>query len=217
MKADTEITINTYAVMRGGVVLRTIVLRVIRVLAIVTFIYTYGCADQPDIKDENSTTAKEDHKMKNLDIKSNAFAQGDTIPVKYTCDGINISAPLSWSDPPEGAESLALICDDPDAPRGTWVHWVLFNMPPGITGLSEGIAVSKDKTTEGAIEGINDFGNNSYGGPCPPPGAAHRYYFKIYALDKKLDLTSKATKADIEAAMTGHILAKGQLMGKYKR
>ena len=155
--------------------------------------------------------------MKSLDIKSSAFNEGEMIPVKYTCDSINVSAPLSWSDPPEGTRSLALICDDPDAPRGTWVHWVLFNMPPDITELPEGVAVAEEEKLSGAVEGINDFGRTAYGGPCPPPGPAHRYYFKIHALDKKLELKSDAKKADLEKAMNGHILAKGQLMGKYKR
>ena len=160
----------------------------------------------------------EEKKMVVIELKSTAFTESDTIQVKYTCDGPDISPPLNWSAPPEGTKSLALICDDPDAPMGTWVHWVLFNIPPDITGLPEGFSVAKaEEALAKAVEGINDFKRLGYGGPCPPPGPAHRYYFKMYALDAELELAKKATKADVEKAMEGHILAQGQLMGKYKR
>ncbi len=145
-----------------------------------------------------------------LELTSSAFDQGGTIPQKYTCDGVDVSPPLTWSGVPNEAQSLALIADDPDAPRGTWVHWVLFNISPDQDGLSEGI--------QGVgTGGRNDFGKPDYGGPCPPSGPAHRYFFKLYALDIELNLSLGATKADVEAAMQGHILAQGELMGKYGR
>jgi hypothetical protein len=137
------------------------------------------------------------------------------MPTRYTCDGPDVSPDLAWSGVPESAQSLALICDDPDAPMGTWVHWVLFNIPAGASGLPG--EISPDATLEnGARHGINDFGRLGYGGPCPP-GGTHRYFFKLYALDTQLDLDSGTTKAQLLEAMDGHILAEAQLMGKYSR
>ena len=150
-----------------------------------------------------------------ITIASTAFAEGGIIPQQYTCDGSDISPPLSWSGVPEGTKSLALISDDPDAPAGTWVHWVLFNIPPETNELPEN--VPPDQTLAGgARHGVNDFGRLGYGGPCPPSGT-HRYYFKLYALDAMLDLSGRVTKADLLSAVAGHILAEGQLMGKYRR
>ena len=150
-----------------------------------------------------------------LMVKSSAFKEGEMIPKKYTCDGEDISPPLSWEGVPEGTKSIAIICDDPDAPMGTWVHWVLFNLPPGTNTLSE--AVPPEAVLEnGARHGINDFRKLGYGGPCPP-GGTHRYYFKIYALDIVLGLQSGASKADLLKAMEGHVLSEGQIMGRYKR
>jgi len=151
-----------------------------------------------------------------LVVMSSAFLMNETIPVKYTGMGKDISPPLSWSGTPAGTKSIAIICDDPDAPMGTWVHWVLFNLPPDTTKLEEGIP-TKPTLSNGAIQGINDFRKNGYGGPMPPPGKPHRYIFKVYALDTKLSLDSKAKKADLEAAMEGHILARGELVGIFKR
>ncbi len=150
-----------------------------------------------------------------IKVKSEAFEEGGMIPKKYTCDGEDASPPLSWTGVPEGTEALALICDDPDAPVGTWVHWVIFNIPPDTTGLSENIPPER-VLESGARQGRNDFGNIGYGGPCPPRGT-HRYYFKLYALDKKVDLEPGATKDELLKAMEGHILAEGRLMGRYKR
>lgn len=150
-----------------------------------------------------------------LAIASSAFSDSGMIPRRYSCDGPDISPDLSWEGVPEGTRSLALICDDPDAPAGTWVHWVLFNIPPGEKGLPAEIA-PQATLSNGALQGTNDFGRLGYGGPCPPRGT-HRYYFKLYALDTMLPLNAGATKAQVEAAMTGHILARAQLMGKYKR
>ncbi len=145
----------------------------------------------------------------NLQVTSSAFQHGAMIPRTYTCDGSDISPPLSWSGVPAGAKSIALIMDDPDAPRGTWVHWVLFNIPPDTTGLAEG-------TEGGAQQGSNSWGRTGYGGPCPP-GGTHRYYFKVYALDILLTLETGVTKAQLLKAMDGHVLAEGQLMGRYSR
>jgi len=154
-------------------------------------------------------------KIMNLTITSKAFAEGGMIPVKYTCDGEDVSPPLAISGVPEKTKSLALISDDPDAPRGTWVHWVLYNLPPGTRELPEKMP-AKEILDSGARHGITDFGRFGYGGPCPP-GGTHRYFFKVYALDVVLNLSGKITKKDLVAAMQGHILAEGQLMGKYKR
>jgi Raf kinase inhibitor-like YbhB/YbcL family protein len=145
-----------------------------------------------------------------LKITSSAFAEGEMIPKKYTCDDENISPHISWSDLPDGTMSLAMIMDDPDAPVGIWVHWVLYNIPADQDGLPEGVKGI-------GMEGKNTSGKVGYGGPCPPKGPAHRYFFKVYALGTVLDLGAGVTKGDLERAMQGHILAQGQLMGKYQR
>ena len=150
-----------------------------------------------------------------LEIKSTAFAEGKSVPSKYTCDGQDLSPPLSWSGAPSGTKSFALISDDPDAPVGTWVHWVAWNIPATSTGLAENVAKSAS-LPDGTRQGITDFKRPGYGGPCPPSGT-HRYFFKLYALDGMLDLTASTTKAQLEAAMKGHILAQAQLMGTYIR
>jgi Raf kinase inhibitor-like YbhB/YbcL family protein len=150
-----------------------------------------------------------------IKITSTAFDEGSMIPRSYTCDGEDVSPPLAWTGVPEGTKSLALICDDPDAPVGTWVHWVLFNLPADINGLPAN--VPPDKVIEnGGRHGMNDFRKFGYGGPCPP-GGTHRYYFKLYALDAEINLDAGINKAQLVKAMEGHILAQGQLMGRYKR
>jgi Raf kinase inhibitor-like YbhB/YbcL family protein len=151
-----------------------------------------------------------------MQMSSTAFKEGEAIPVVYTCDGKNISPPLSWTEVPQGSQSLTLIVDDPDAPAGTWVHWVVFNLPPAMSSLSEG-ASSSGRQEQFGIAGTNSFQKSGYGGPCPPKGKPHRYFFKLYALDTMLGLKSGASKADVEKAMQGHILAQGQLMGTYGR
>jgi hypothetical protein len=128
----------------------------------------------------------------------------------FTCDGQDISPALSWDSLPAGTKSLALIMDDPDAPIGTWVHWVLYNLPSDQSGLSEGV-------NRIGIDGKNSWGKTGYGGPCPPKGKSHRYFFKLYALDTALSLPTGASKAEVEKAMQGHILGQGQLMGRYAR
>lgn len=151
-----------------------------------------------------------------LDLTSTAFEEGGTIPTKYTCDGPDVSPPLAWNTPPAGTKSLAFICDDPDAPVGTWVHWVLYDLPPEATLVTEGLPLD-EQLASGGRQGINDFHRIGYGGPCPPRGPAHRYFFKLYALDTELNLPARAVKKELLKAMEGHILAKGQLMGRYQR
>ncbi len=150
-----------------------------------------------------------------IHIESSAFAEGGKIPGQYTCDGKDISPPLSWSGIPEGARSLALICDDPDASRKAWVHWVIFNLPAGTAGLPEAVP-ARESVSGGGTQGTNDFRKVGYGGPCPPSGT-HRYMFKLYALDTEIKASASATKADVERAMKGHVLAQANLMGKYSR
>lgn len=150
-----------------------------------------------------------------MEIKSPAFKEGESIPAKYTCDNVDISPPLAWSMVPSGTGAFALISDDPDAPAGTYVHWVLFNLPGNLRELSEN--VPKIETLKNrSSQGRNDFGKIGYGGPCPP-GGTHRYYFKLYALDNELDAKPGITKKELLKAMEGHILEQAQLMGRYKR
>jgi Raf kinase inhibitor-like YbhB/YbcL family protein len=151
-----------------------------------------------------------------LTITSTVFRDGAAIPKKYTCDGQDVSPPLAWTGVPANAKSLALICDDPDAPMGTWVHWVLWGMTPSTPSLPEG--VPRDPVLPGgARQGLNSGSKAGYNGPCPPPGKPHRYFFKLYALDTVLDLPERANKAALEQAMKGHVLTQGQIMGTYGR
>lgn len=151
-----------------------------------------------------------------LTIESSAFNDGDLMDAKYTCKGADISPRLNWDGAPEGTKSFALICDDPDAPFMTWVHWVIYDIPADVTSLPE--ACSKDETlSNGAKQGRNDFRKIGYGGPCPPPGGPHRYFFKLYALDTMLNLEPGKTKKELLDAMEGHILEEAQLIGKFKR
>ena len=153
--------------------------------------------------------------MEDIKVTSSAFSEGGMIPKKYTRDGEDISPPLSWTAVPEDTKSIALICDDPDAPMGTWVHWVIFNIPAVTRELPSNIP-PLPVIKNGAKQGLNDFRKHGYNGPSPP-GGTHRYYFKLYALDIEIDLPSETTKEQLLKAMEGHILAKGQIMGKYKR
>lgn len=149
-------------------------------------------------------------------ISSGSFSSGSDIPKKFTCDDADISPELSWKDVPEGVRSFALIADDPDAPVGTWTHWVLFDLPSQTTDLPEGVP-KVDELPTGGRQGRNDFRKIGYGGPCPPPGKPHRYFFKLYALDQVLNLKPGASKKEVELAMQGHILGKAELMGTYRR
>ena len=151
-----------------------------------------------------------------LQLTTAAFPAGGTIPQKFTCDGPDVSPALSWTDPPAGTKSLALIVDDPDAPAGTWVHWVLYDLPAATRKLPEG--VGKDpELPDGSRQGRNDFGKIGYNGPCPPKGPAHRYFFKLYALDSKLELKPGSLKADVERVMKNHVLGHTELVGKFGR
>ena len=148
--------------------------------------------------------------MSTLTIASPAFKHNESIPAKYTCDGADVNPPLVIEGVPPGAKSLALIVDDPDAPRGTWVHWVVWNIDPKTKEIKE------KSVPAGAKEGMNDFRKRNYGGPCPPSGT-HRYFFKLYALDIAPDLGPDTTKAALESAMKGHVLTEAEIIGLYKR
>jgi Raf kinase inhibitor-like YbhB/YbcL family protein len=150
-----------------------------------------------------------------IKVKSTVFGEGNPIPKRYTCDDLNVSPPLEMSGVPESAKSLAVICEDPDAPSGVWTHWVIFNIPPESKTLPEGVEMH-ELFEDGSKQGLNDSGRVGYSGPCPP-GGTHRYYFRVYALDSKLDLPPRISKQELLNAMEGHVLDKGQLMGLYSR
>jgi Raf kinase inhibitor-like YbhB/YbcL family protein len=153
-----------------------------------------------------------------LSLTSTAFKDGAPSPVMYTCDGADRSPPLSWRGVPEGTGAFALIVDDPDAPGRTWVHWVLYDLPASLDGLPEDVSnVEAPRELGGAVQGKNDSRKVGYGGPCPPPGPAHRYFFKLYALAAPLGLKPGASKQEVEQAMGGHVLATAQVMGTYAR
>lgn len=149
-------------------------------------------------------------------ISTSSFQPGGEIPKKFSCEGTDVSPELHWSAAPAGTISFALIADDPDAPVGTWTHWVFFDMPASTASLPEGVS-KVDEVAGGGRQGRNDFRRIGYGGPCPPPGKPHRYFFKLYALDKTLNLKPGASKQEVEQAMQGHVLATAQLMGTYRR
>jgi Raf kinase inhibitor-like YbhB/YbcL family protein len=158
------------------------------------------------------TTSEDMELAISLELTSTAFAEGGPIPVRYSCDGKDISPPLVWDDPPEGTQSLALIMDDPDAPVGTWDHWIVFNIPTELRKLPEAVSTGDINATFGK----NSWGRNDYGGPCPPSGT-HRYFFKLYALDTTLSLDENADKGQVIVAMDGHVLAETELMGTFSR
>jgi Raf kinase inhibitor-like YbhB/YbcL family protein len=158
----------------------------------------------------SSSLGQEAPKAEELKVSSPVFDHKGNLPRKYACDGANVSPPLKVENVPPEAKSLALIFDDIDAPRGSYIHWILWNISPSIKEIKE------NSFPDGAVEGTNDFKKRSYGGPCPP-SRAHRYVFRVYALDLVLQLDSSATKEHLEKAMKGHILSKGELMGNYKK
>jgi len=167
-----------------------------------------GCAPtEPDLPDEGEMT---------LSLSSPAFQEGEDIPITYTCDGQDISPPLTWGEPPPETQSFTVIMDDPDAPSGVFTHWLLFNLPVDSRELSEAIP-TLNELANGALQGQNGFGTIGYGGPCPPAGHGHHYRFTIYALDRALDLVAGASRKQVIDAITGHILAWGQLTGMYQR
>ena len=151
-----------------------------------------------------------------FELTSSAFKAGDTIPRKHSCDGGDVSPLLSWTEPPAGTTTLALIADDPDAPAGTWVHWVLYDLPATTRGLPEGVPPG-EMLKGGGRQGTNSFRKTGYGGPCPPRGTTHRYFFKLYALDRTLGLAARATKEDVTRATEGHVKGQVELMGRYGR
>jgi Raf kinase inhibitor-like YbhB/YbcL family protein len=151
-----------------------------------------------------------------FELTSAAFEAGETIPVKHTCDGADVSPPLAWKHAPAATQSFALVCDDPDAPAGTWVHWVVYDLPPGAASLPEGVPPSAT-LADGSRQGVNDFRKTGYGGPCPPRGKPHRYVFRLYALDTALGLAPGASRSRLDEAMAGHVKASAELTGRYQR
>jgi Raf kinase inhibitor-like YbhB/YbcL family protein len=184
-------------------------------LATLAAIAVAACTSNPQPAVPSSSQSKPVETKTEIKIISTAFKEGQPIPRPYTCDGVNISPPLEWTGVPKQAKTIAIIADDPDAPSGTWVHWVLYNVPAENIGLVENVPAT-DSLKAGGYQGKTDFGKVGYGGPCPPSGT-HRYFFKIYAVDSELPLKAGATKADLEKAMQDHVVAQGQLMGTYSR
>lgn len=151
-----------------------------------------------------------------MKLTAGAFQHEGVIPARHTCDGEDVSPALQWSEPPPGTQQLALICDDPDAPLGVWVHWLVYNIPATARSFPENVPKDRE-LADGMLQGRNDFGRFGYGGPCPPRGPAHRYQFKLYALDAPVGLPSGVTKKDLEEAMLGHVLGEAHLMARYGR
>jgi len=151
-----------------------------------------------------------------IELTSSAFDSGEPLPMRHTCDGNGISPPLHWRFAPDNTESLVLVCEDPDAPRGTFAHWVLYDIPPEMRELPENVP-GEARLAWGGVHGRNDSGGIGYASPCPPSGPAHRYYFRIYALDQKLNLAPGANRQQILDQMDGHILDRGELLGQYAR
>ena len=176
------------------------------------------CSCQQKVSQNNANTTaapSPEASVEKINLTSSAFVEGGAIPAQYTCDGANISPPLAWSNLPSNTKAIALVVDDPDAPLKTWVHWVVYDLPPTTTQLPENVK-GGDTLPGGGKQGTNDFRKVNYGGPCPPSGT-HRYYFKLYALDTETSLKVGANQDDLLNAMDGHILARGELMGTYKR
>jgi Raf kinase inhibitor-like YbhB/YbcL family protein len=151
-----------------------------------------------------------------IELKTSSFTPGGFIPKRFTCEAADISPALSWTDPPAGTQSFAIIEDDPDAPSGTFVHWLVYDLPAAYRRLPEGLS-GDDQMAGGGRQGTNDFSRTGYNGPCPPRGQAHRYFIRFYALDVKINLRPAATRSELDAAMQGHILAQAELMGRFKR
>jgi len=183
---------------------------------VLLMIFAVACTKQPAASTQNPpTTQTPSATTAAIKLTSSAFTEGQSIPRQYSCNGINISPSLEWSGIPKSAKTLAIITDDPDAPAGTWVHWVVYNLPADTMGMIENVPATED-LKGGGLQGKNDFEKIGYGGPCPPSGT-HRYFFKLYALDNELPLKAGATKAEVEKAMDGHIQAQAQLMGTYRK
>jgi Raf kinase inhibitor-like YbhB/YbcL family protein len=174
------------------------------------FLLAAGCGGGNDVVDTRQP------EVKNMKLACSSFNEGEMIPKKHTGEGEDVSPPLGWADVPENTTAFVVICDDPDAPAGTWTHWVLYDIPPDVTALDEGIPMT-DTVLGSARQGLSDFGDIGYRGPMPPPGKPHRYFFKLYALDAPTGLPAGSTKDDVIEAIDGHILGQGQLVGVYQR
>jgi len=151
-----------------------------------------------------------------IELKTTSFTPGGFIPKRFTCEAADVSPALSWTEPPAGTQSFAIIEDDPDAPSGTFVHWLVYDLPAAFRQVTEGQS-RNDQMLGGGRQGTNDFSRTGYNGPCPPPGRPHRYFIRLYALDAKLNLRPAATRRELDAAMQGHILAQAELMGRFQR
>jgi Raf kinase inhibitor-like YbhB/YbcL family protein len=162
------------------------------------------------------TAPRDESTTRHLVLSSVAFRDGERVPVRHTCDGEDLSPPLAWTGVPVETRSFALISDDPDAPRGTWVHWLIWNLPADTVELKEGVPPGPELKS-GARQGLNDGGEMGYGGPCPPPGKAHRYFFRLYALDTTLNLQPGVRRPELDTAIGGHVLAQATIMGTYER
>jgi hypothetical protein len=162
-----------------------------------------------EVRGQNASSSK-------IELKTTSFTPGDFIPKRFTCEAADVSPALTWTEPPPGTQSFAIIEDDPDAPSGTFVHWLVYDLPAAYRSLPEALS-GNDQMAGGGRQGTNDFSRTGYSGPCPPPGRPHRYFIRLYALDAKLDLRPAATRKELEAAMKGHILARAELMGRYQR
>ncbi|HET7212259.1 MAG TPA: YbhB/YbcL family Raf kinase inhibitor-like protein [Terriglobia bacterium] len=170
-----------------------------------------SCGDSASASAQRNNPARS-----SFHLESAAFKEGAFIPARFSCQGENVSPPLAWSGPPSGARSFALIVEDPDAPAGTWTHWVAYNLPAQSRAMAENTP-EQGELANGGLQGTSSFGSVGYGGPCPPPGKAHRYFFRLYALDTLLDLKAGANSPDVLAAMQGHVMGEAQLMGRFKR
>jgi len=155
-------------------------------------------------------------KASKIELKTTSFTPGSFIPKRFTCEAEDVSPALAWTDPPAGTQSFAIIQDDPDAPSGTFVHWLVYDLPAAYRKLPEALS-GNDQMAGGGRQGTNDFSRTGYSGPCPPPGRPHRYFIRLYALDAKLNLRPAATRNELESAMQGHILARAELMGRFRR
>jgi Raf kinase inhibitor-like YbhB/YbcL family protein len=174
-----------------------------------------GCGTRPQPLPPEPPAKPSPNQKTEIKVTSAAFKEGQPIPPQYTCDGVNVSPPLEWSGVPKTAKTIAIIADDPDAPSGAWVHWVLYNLSAENIGFVENVPAS-ETLKAGGFQGKNDFEKIGYGGPCPPSGT-HRYFFKVYAVDGELPLKAGVTRAELEKALEGHVVAQGQLMGTYSR
>lgn len=186
-----------------------------RTLTFLTFVILGGCSKTTDERAQQA--AKEPSPAPNapftsLTVTSTGFAQGSMLPSRFTCEGEDVAPPLAWSDPPAGTKSFAVVVEDPDAPKKTFVHWIVYGLPPTARGLPEGTK----SAPPGTRDGENDFGRSGYGGPCPPSGR-HRYVFNVYALDIELPDLNKPHASDLDRAMNGHVLARGTLVGTYEK